>query len=65
MAKFNILVTRDCTETTTVDVEAVTLEEAKAKALEEANNEPWSFEWVHDDNSGDQSEPYVTGSDAE
>lgn len=55
MPKFNIPVTRDCTETTMVDVEAATVEDAIHEALVEANDEPWKFDWTHDDNSGDQN----------
>lgn len=55
--KFNVTVTRDTTESTTVDVEADSAEEAEAKALDEANQDANAFDWVADDCSG--GDPYI------
>lgn len=63
MPKFNVPVTRECTQTTMVDVEAANVEEAVAKAVEEASSEHYNFEWTLDDNSGDSNEPYFAGDD--
>lgn len=61
--KYRIPITRDCTETTWVDVEAVDAKAARDAALEEASQSPEAFEWVADDCSGGQSEPYFAGDD--
>lgn len=61
MAKFNVMVTRDVTESAWVDVEAGGIEEAKAKALEEASNAPGNFDWAPDDFSG--GDPYLADPD--
>lgn len=63
MPKFNVIVTRDCTESTVVDVEAIDAAHAKELALAEAMSSPHDFEWKPDDFSGDQSLPAVTGCD--
>lgn len=49
MAKFRCTVTRDTTESTTVEVEATTVEEANIKAHTEVNRAPWEFEFTPDD----------------
>ena len=64
MSKFNVIVTRDCTESTTVDVIAADRQEASAKAQAEARAHPSRFDWVHDDGSGGFDVPYVAGGDA-
>lgn len=61
MAKFNILITRDVTESTSVDVEADSLAEAIGKALHEARAAPHEFDWTRDDCMG--GEPYHAGGD--
>lgn len=61
MAKFIILITRDVTESTRVDVEAETQTEAIAKALREAREAPHEFDWTRDDCIG--GEPYHAGGD--
>lgn len=61
MAKFNISITRDVTESTIVDVEADNLAEAIAKALCEACEAPHEFDWTPDDCIG--GEPYHAGGD--
>lgn len=62
--KFSVIVTRDCTESTTVEVSAKSPSEAEAKALNIASaNDGNDVEWTVDDNSGDQSDPYTNGAD--
>lgn len=61
MAKFNVLVTRDCTESTIVDVEADSPEEARELALEEARNAAANFDWTRDECSEDA--PYLADPD--
>ena len=61
MPKFLVPITRDCTETTMVDVVAKNAEAARDAALAEAIQSPENFDWTHDDCSGNQSEPYFAG----
>ena len=61
--RYNVPITRDCTETTIVDVEADSPEEARDKALAEAEASPEEFEWTADECSGNQAEPYFAGDD--
>lgn len=61
MPKFNVLVTRDCTESTVVDVEAATEAQARKQAWREIMNGPGNFDWVVDDGSGHWSKPKITG----
>lgn len=63
MPKYNVLVTRDCTESTTVDVEADDPEEAKEKALNEALYRGHLFDWTPDDGSGGGDTPYLADED--
>jgi hypothetical protein len=63
MPKYLVPVTREATETTMVDVSARSRREAVDKAVAEASAKPWEFDWVADDNSGDQSDPYFAGDD--
>ena len=49
MPKFNILVTATASASTTVDIEAATLEGAITKAEYEASTEPELFVWTLDD----------------
>lgn len=58
MAKFNILITRDVTESTIVDVDAETYADAVAAALSEASRAAHEFDWTRDDCMG--GEPYCT-----
>ena len=62
MPKFIVPITRDCTETTNVDVEAVNVEEAVDKALAEVEQSPQDFDFVLDDGSGADA-PYFAGDD--
>lgn len=61
--KYLVPITRDCTETTNIDVEANSPEEARDKALEEANESPGNFDWTADECSGNQADPYFAGDD--
>lgn len=58
MAKrYRVIVTRDTTESTVVDVEASSPEEANTKALAEARDYPGRFDWTPDD--GVAGDPYL------
>lgn len=57
MPRYNVLITADATVSTTVDVEAASPEEAEAKALQEAFEFGWRFDWVRDE--GVCSDPYL------
>lgn len=57
MARYYVTVTRDCTETTVVDVEADGPDEAEANALDEAGSHPSRFDWVRDECS--EGEAYI------
>lgn len=59
MPKYLVPVTRNCTETTNVDVEAANAEEAMEKALDEVRENEGNFNWVYDDGSGGGDEPYI------
>jgi hypothetical protein len=63
MTKYLVTVTRDCTESTTVEVEAASAEEARRLGRQEVANEPEGFNWVADECSGNFQEPYATGAD--
>lgn len=65
MNRYLVPVTRNCTETTHVDVEASSVEEAMEKALVEASRKPWDFDWVYDDGSGGGDEPYIADDSGE
>lgn len=57
MPKFNVLVTRDTTESTVIDVVAATKEVAEEAALKEARDHPQRFTWTGDDTL--LCDPYV------
>jgi len=63
MAKYLVTVTRDCTESTRVDVEAKDASAARTAALEETNLHPERFTWVQDECSGSNAEPYLADPD--
>ncbi len=63
MPKFIVPITRNCTETTNVDVEADTVEEAVEKALDEVRDDSTAFDFVYDDGSGGCDDPYFAGDD--
>lgn len=57
MPKFFVTVTRDTTESTTVDIVADSAAEAERLALEEATASPHNFDWAPDECSG--GDPYI------
>ncbi len=59
MPKYQIIVTRDITTSTILDVIADSEEEAKEEAIIRAWNEN-NLEWRPDDTDWTQNEPYVT-----
>ena len=64
MPKYTVIVTRDLTESTLIEVEAVNADAAELVAFETVLNAP-AFDgtypkWEIDDGSWDHSEPYVT-----
>lgn len=61
--RYFVTITRDTTESTRVDVEASSPEEARRLALDEANSDPNAFDWVQDDAFG--GDPYLADPDAE
>lgn len=64
MPKFTVTVTRETTESTTIEVEAADASEAEDLALEQASADYGAnVEWSHDECSGMQSEPYTTNCD--
>jgi hypothetical protein len=56
MKRYSVLVTRDCTESTEVEVMAKNKAEARDRALEIASRGPTSYIWTQNDNN---SEPYL------
>lgn len=63
MARYSVMVTRDCTESVAVEIEASSAAEAEALALTAVSLRPDAFEWQPDECSADQSEPYTNGAD--
>lgn len=62
--KYSVIVTRDCTESAVVKINASSPEKAQEKALSMAiKNDGADLEWEADDCSGMQSDPYTTGCD--
>ena len=59
MPRYNVLITRDCTESVELPIDADTPEAAVAAALEEARNS-LALDWVADDN-GNVGDPYHAG----
>ena len=59
MPKFNVTITRDCTESVELDVEADTREAAIEAALTEAQDSA-DLNWVADD-GGTWGDPYFAG----
>lgn len=62
MPTFRVIVTRDVTESTVVEVEADTEEQAEDAALDKLRD-GMDAEWEVDDGSWNQASPYVTGID--
>ena len=59
MPKFNVIITRDITESTYVNVEAANPEAAEDAALDRLH-EQVETKWEIDDGSWDSNSPYVT-----
>jgi hypothetical protein len=59
MKRYRLLVTRNCTESTVVDVSALDKQSAQDKALAEAQSFPERFTWTLDDGSGGCDLPYL------
>ena len=57
MKRYSVLVTRDCTESTEVEVMARNKADAAELALSAASHGPTSYEWTQNDNC--PSEPYL------
>ncbi len=62
MPTYHVTITRDVTESTVVEVEAETEEQAGDTALETLRTGT-ETEWEVDDGSWNQGSPYVTGID--
>jgi len=61
MMKFKVLVTRDCTESVSVEVEADSRDEAAGKACSKAYGD-YDLEWTYNDGSGSDY-PYLGDED--
>lgn len=59
MAKYSIILTRDTTESATVEMQASSQEEAVAKAILWAKDNDW-LEWKRDDTPNASKEIYAT-----
>lgn len=62
MATYTVIITRDVTESTVVEVEAATPEEAEDLAFQKLSNST-DTEWRLDDGSWNQGDAYVTAVD--
>ena len=62
MATYTVIITRDVTESTIIEVEASTPEEAEDLAFEKLSNST-DAEWRIDDGSWNQGDAYVTAVD--
>jgi len=62
MPRFSVIITRDVTESTVVQVEAETPEQAETAALEKLL-ESTDTEWELDEGSWNKGDVYVTGVD--
>jgi len=62
MATYAVIITRDVTESTIIEVEAGTPEEAEELAVEKLSNST-DAEWRLDDGSWNQGDAYVTAVD--
>ena len=56
--RYSVIITRDTTESTTVDVEAEDKEAAAEKALDEAMMHPERFDWVLNEGNS-PADPYL------
>ena len=55
--RWDVIVTRDITESTVVEIEAESAEAAEAAALESVMDSPCDFRWTPDD--GVAGDPYI------
>lgn len=62
MPRFTVIITRDVTESTRVEVEAETPEQAETRAFEKLFNSA-DTEWELDEGSWNKADAYVTGVD--
>lgn len=62
MPRYSVIITRDVTESTVVEVEAETTEQAEVAAFEKLSNST-AAEWELDEGSWNKGEAYVTGVD--
>jgi len=62
MPHYNVIITRDVTESTVVEVEAETPEQAEVTALTKLFNST-DTEWELDEGSWNKADAYVTGVD--
>lgn len=59
MSRYSVILTRDTTESTCIEIEAESAEEANEKALQ---TDPAGLTWTPDDGNIPQP-PYLTGTD--
>lgn len=59
MPHYRVFVTRDCTETAEIVVEADSVEEANEKALRLAQQHPQACEWDFDEGNECNHSPYL------
>ncbi|BAE49969.1 hypothetical protein [Paramagnetospirillum magneticum] len=62
MPHYSVIITRDVTESTTVEVEAETPQQAEVTAFEKLFNST-DAEWEIDEGSWNKADAYVTGVD--
>ncbi|MEO5338712.1 MAG: hypothetical protein H7841_17780 [Magnetospirillum sp. WYHS-4] len=62
MPTFRVIITRDVTESTVVEVEAGSEEQAETAALDKLHAST-DAEWEIDEGSWNQGSPYITGID--
>ncbi|EME69986.1 hypothetical protein H261_10567 [Paramagnetospirillum caucaseum] len=62
MPRYSVIITRDVTESTRVEVEAETPEQAETRAFEKLFNSA-DTEWELDEGSWNKADAYVTGVD--
>jgi hypothetical protein len=62
MPRYSVIITRDVTESTRVEVEAETPEQAGTRAFEKLFNSA-DTEWELDEGSWNKADAYVTGVD--
>jgi hypothetical protein len=60
MPKFRLLVTRDTTQSTVVEVEATDEDEAGFLARQQVRADQSKFDWELDDTPNASKDPYVT-----